>query len=694
MSLISNGNVGINQEIPTAKFQVSNGSILYDGSVGSTPKNVDNSELGAGTRLMWIPDKAAFRAGRLDDLGGSYPWVNDYWNSGNIGKYSFAFGLNCQATKITSIAMGDYSWVTDTGTVAIGTGARAIGKHSLAFSTNGCTASGLNAVAIGSSFTTASGGYSTAVGNVAVASGYMACSFGSNVYSSGSHSTAMRDACLTTAHFSGAFGNDVSVGGYVSNFGFGDHITSIGSSIGGNTGAFTIGSGTTDIGGTLTNTINNTMMIGCHSPYPSIVLRYGSLTEVAKVGIKTTSPCAIFSVEGNAVVGSNWAGDGSHTPPANTLVVEGKVGIGTASPNNALSVVGSESTIIVADDNTFAVTDPTIDLAVQNKAVIGGNITLDNDDRYKLHVNGDAFKGGSGGAVWNTASDIRYKKNISPFTDGLSLLKQIRPIWFDYNGKMGIKSSHPQVGVIAQEIQKIIPYTVSFDTLKRTILVREEKRYEVDAFDTIVIRVPETTIKDSIGHYMPKDSTILKPIKKWVVDPPEFRVEKEEVLTYNANAIWYLLINSIKELDSSFITANKEYKERLDSIEKENKLTRNTNDSLLTIVNSLQDRISRLEVQNNISLNDAMDVILEQNNPNPFAESTTITYYIPETVNGTPELIITSSANSQIKETFQLTKGIPIQLLVSAQGFNTGVYVYSIVVQNKILATKKFIIIK
>ncbi|MBL7997660.1 MAG: hypothetical protein JNL32_03385 [Candidatus Kapabacteria bacterium] len=117
-------------------------------------------------------------------------------------------------------------------------------------------------------------------------------------------------------------------------------------------------------------------------------------------------------------------------------------------------------------------------------------------------------------------------------------------------------------------------------------------------------------------------------------------------------------------------------------------------DSLSLLVKNHEERIARVEAQNNIIRNESADVILEQNNPNPFAETTTITYYVPETVTGTTELVISHSARNEVLRTIQLTKGTPTQLTVSANGLTTGVYVYSIVVANKVLASKKFIIIK
>lgn len=78
---------------------------------------------------------------------------------------------------------------------------------------------------------------------------------------------------------------------------------------------------------------------------------------------------------------------------------------------------------------------------------------------YKLHVVGEAAK--TNGGVWTTTSDARLKTNVRPFTEGLKVLTKIRPVWFSYNGQAGTpKDGRELVGIIAQDMQKIAPYTV------------------------------------------------------------------------------------------------------------------------------------------------------------------------------------------------------------------------------------------
>lgn len=63
------------------------------------------------------------------------------------------------------------------------------------------------------------------------------------------------------------------------------------------------------------------------------------------------------------------------------------------------------------------------------------------------------------GSVGNF-SDGRLKENIHPFTDGLNVVSQINPVQFLYKSDAPFATSQPQVGVVAQELEKAAPYMV------------------------------------------------------------------------------------------------------------------------------------------------------------------------------------------------------------------------------------------
>jgi len=82
-----------------------------------------------------------------------------------------------------------------------------------------------------------------------------------------------------------------------------------------------------------------------------------------------------------------------------------------------------------------------------------------------LHVNGAIHN--SGGVV---TSDKRLKRDLNDFDLGLDAVLKINPVSFYYNGDADIQTVDKQVGIVAQEYQKIIPDAVGeFTWEKRDI---------------------------------------------------------------------------------------------------------------------------------------------------------------------------------------------------------------------------------
>jgi hypothetical protein len=122
--------VGIGIDTALAKIHLEGGGLLFSGNIGSTPVKTDGSQLGAGTRMMWIPAKGAFRAGGLNP---NNPTYSAYWNDINIGNYSFAAGSNTSAKGLYSTALGDRAQATGEASFASGVRSEATGNYSAAF---------------------------------------------------------------------------------------------------------------------------------------------------------------------------------------------------------------------------------------------------------------------------------------------------------------------------------------------------------------------------------------------------------------------------------------------------------------------------------------------------------------------------------------------------------------------------------
>ncbi len=160
---------------------------------------------GEGTRMMWLPEKSAFRVGTVTD---------GRWDAASIGVYSFSAGRATLASNNAAIALGDSATATGFSSVAIGNRVIASNIYATAVG-NGTTASGQNSTALGNG-TIASGQNSTAMGTVTIASGTHSISTGQSTIASGQTSAAMNFNTRAIGTSSFATGSNSRAPGFIS----------------------------------------------------------------------------------------------------------------------------------------------------------------------------------------------------------------------------------------------------------------------------------------------------------------------------------------------------------------------------------------------------------------------------------------------------------------------------------------------
>ena len=100
-----------------------NGSFWLGGSFDNLTASGGIPIEGAGTRMMWYPEKAAFRAGHV---------TGTVWDDANVGYYSFAAGEDVRASGDNSIAMGTRCVAANASTFSVGEQNTASGAASVA----------------------------------------------------------------------------------------------------------------------------------------------------------------------------------------------------------------------------------------------------------------------------------------------------------------------------------------------------------------------------------------------------------------------------------------------------------------------------------------------------------------------------------------------------------------------------------
>jgi hypothetical protein len=260
---------------------------------------------------------------------------------------------------------------------------------------------------------------------------------------------------------------------------------------------------------------------------------------------------------------------------------------------------------------------------------------------YAGYFNGDVVINGS-----IIPSDSVLKQNINTLANALDLLAQLQPKTFEYKSAAYPSMSFPtgiQHGLIAQDVESVLPSVVNSN-----------------------IHPPKY---DSTG-------TMVYPAVHYK------GIKYEQFIP--------IMIKGIQEQEAT-----------IDSLQ----TTISRQDS---INNSLQSQISTLAeiidaccgsghsmshnggvAATSVVLKDAQNIVLDQNVPNPFAEQTTISYFLPE--NTAKAQMLFYNAQGKLIHVVDLKDKGQGLLNVFASDLSSGIYTYTLVVDGKVHETKKMI---
>lgn len=272
-------------------------------------------------------------------------------------------------------------------------------------------------------------------------------------------------------------------------------------------------------------------------------------------------------------------------------------------------------------------------LAIQNN----GNVMIGSGSATALlTVNGSANK--PGGGTWLVYSDQALQKDIEPYRDGLEQIMQIDPVKFKYNGMAGIKDTESEfVGISAQEMQKIAPYTVQ----EVLIDVRENES----------VKGEENSNSRSISN--------------------------ESYLEFDPNALTYMLINAVKEQQQL--------------IDEKDELMIALEDRLSKLEEALSSGYTTVDGNRSEVTLKAHDLAdLRQNVPNPFIGQTRIDYVIPS--NASSAHIHIYDVNGQKMKTIDIDHVGEGLLLVNVEDLPTGTYSYQLEVDGRKVQSKKMVL--
>jgi hypothetical protein len=252
-------------------------------------------------------------------------------------------------------------------------------------------------------------------------------------------------------------------------------------------------------------------------------------------------------------------------------------------------------------------------------------------------------------------SDQNLKKNILPLENADSILQLLEPKIYEYK-----VSDYPQLslstgvkmGFIAQDVEPILPQSV-----------KNSYRAEVrDSLGNLIY--PEVSYKSlSNEDFIPLLVAGYKDQQKIV--------NKQDSLINVLMAINTDLNSRLTTLETCVNNSNLCNKKVKKSLMEENEEA-NTNSHTTEI-----------------TLTDLQYIVLDQNVPNPFAEQTSIGYFLPEDIKKAQ--VVFHNADGKLINSLMITERGRGSLNVYADDLSSGVYSYTLIADGKVIDTKRMV---
>lgn len=447
--------VGIGTTNPLWKLHLDNGgSIFAKGTFGSGDLPNVADTMGAGTRFMWIPRKAAIRAGRVSGT---------QWDNTNIGNYSVAFGRDNRATPEYATISGGYNNTINTngGTTFDGYATISGGYGNSSSSTYTVIAGGFtNSIGTGSAQSVISGGSTNVINNLVtggtISGGFSNTLSGAGDVIGGGYSNSVNGGITGGSVIAGGYNNQINPGIFVSNYsvisggsanvlsgpyqtigGGGSHLINNGmnNTIGGGSANLIDTALGCTIGGGAQNNIQSGRSYATIAGGQSNVLGVSADWTVIGGGLQnniTGDKSAILGGNNNTINGNNSMALGSEF----TINGDYSVGIGRGAtidgdgtyvfsnfdyltdPYGAITANNAAIFMVTAMGvgTSPAALNPTTTLVVGGDANIEGNTTVGGT----FTTGGDATIGGSLRAQLRTVDEIGMGKD--------------NPVYFDIDG--------------------------------------------------------------------------------------------------------------------------------------------------------------------------------------------------------------------------------------------------------------------
>lgn len=454
----------------------------------------------------------------------------------------------------------------------------------------------------------------------------------------------------------------------------GDNNTFVGFCAGANTGVVNIGYHNTFIGsnaGGYNTSGNNNVYVGTLAgAYNNQGVNNVIMGNSAGLGVISTSNYSSNSYFGHyagnqTTTGSNNAFMGYMAGRNNSSGAEN-----TANGKDALysNTTGSSNTALgyqagyngaTHSQCTFIGSASTLTTTRTNVTLLGYGIVDAQSTGDNQVCVGNTSIGASGlrGAVtWTTYSDARFKTNIKEDVGGLDFILKLKPVTYN---------------VRPRELHKI--WGTPDSVVNKMNFSETEKEIRIGFLAQDVEKAAKESGFNFPGIDVPRNNKEVYTLRYVDFIMPMIKGMQEQ----------QTMIDSLKTTTASL----KDYMNQQDSIIS---ALKKQMDQFASLVNANNPAQSHSSVNlTDVELSNKNVVVLDQNVPNPFAEQTTINYYLPDNI--TRAQIIFLDQSGKIIKAVDLREKGKGALNIFANDLSSGIYTYSLIIDGQTIETKKMV---
>lgn len=351
----------------------------------------------------------------------------------------------------------------------------------------------------------------------------------------------------------------------------------------------------------------------------------------------------------------------------------------------ANSIIGYHNTALGWDagdgtdgyNNTFVGSSSYASGDYYNATAIGAGTLVSTNN--KVRIGNSTTSVVEGQVAYTYPSDGRFKFNIIENVKGLEFINKLRPVNYQFNTQefdVFLTQNMPD-SLIALHISGL-DYAPSTNIIHTGFIAQEVEQAAVECgyiFDGIHTPVNEN------DNYSLAYSQFVVPLVKAVQE-----LDKTIDSLKTSDSLADIRAN----IQTGIINSLLSHQQTTDSLLAvlQNCCTLGTTNKIFQ--NNSSQEVNIFENKLKIELANNNQTILYQNEPNPFNKSTVIRYFVPEDIIGIVYIVFYDMYGKELNKIDIITKGVG-SIEVNTENLTSGIYSYSLIINNKVIETKKMV---